>query len=163
MFFLPSAQSLRPNEHKQLDMLMSSTGGATSSGSNIQLIVDALADYARTTGIDLSKNQFAAALEQSTSPEAILQLLQGREKAFKEYRDGDRRLISCLTPAVNILQAFSGILGEAVNLVSRAFYLVSFFNVILPDPLSTCQRIVCWNRYSPCCTFLKYAFRTVPL
>jgi hypothetical protein len=91
--------------------------GETSSDSSIQSIVDALADYAKTTGIDLSKNRFAAALEQSTSPQAILQLLQGREKAFKEYRDGDRRLISCLTPAVNVLQAFSGILGEAVNLV----------------------------------------------
>ena len=124
---------------------MSSTGEATSSNSNIQSVVDALADYAKTTGLDLSKNQFAIALEQSTSPEAILQLLQGREKAFKEYRDGDRRLISCLTPAVNILQAFSGILGEAVNLVSRTFYLLSFFNVILPDPLPTCQRIICWN------------------
>jgi hypothetical protein len=145
LFFLPSAQSLRPNEHEQSDLFMSSTGEATSSNSNIQSVVDALADYARTTGIDLSKNQFATALEQSTSPEAILQLLQGREKAFKEYRDGDRRLISCLTPAVNILQAFSGILGEAVNLVSLTFYLLSFFNVILPDPLPTCQRIICWN------------------
>ena len=146
--FLPSAQS-RPNEREQSDLLMSSTGEATSSDSNIQSIVDALADYARTTGIDLSKNQFAAAFEQSTSPEAILQLLQGREKAFKEYRDGDRRLISYLTPAVNVLQAFSGILGEAVNLVSHTTYLLSFFNVILPDPVPTRQRIVRWNRYTP--------------
>jgi hypothetical protein len=90
---------------------MSSTGQASSSTSNIQLIIDALADYAKVTGIDLSENSFAAALEQSTSPEAILQLLRGREKAFKEYRDGDRSLISGLTPAVNVLQSFSGILG----------------------------------------------------
>lgn len=90
---------------------MSSTGQASSSTSNIQLIIDALADYAKVTGIDLSENSFAAALEQSTSPEAILQLLRGQEKAFKEYRDGDRSLISGLTPAVNVLQSFSGILG----------------------------------------------------
>ena len=90
---------------------MSSTGQASSSTSNIQLIIDALADYTKVTGIDLSENSFAAALEQSTSPEAILQLLRGREKAFKEYRDGDRSLISGLTPAVNVLQSFSGILG----------------------------------------------------
>ena len=104
---------------------MSSTGQATSSTSNIQLIIDALADYAKITGIDLSKNPFAAMLEQSNSPEAILQLLQGREKAFKEYRDGNRRLISCLSPAVKVLQAFSGILGEAVSLVSHTCHLVS--------------------------------------
>ena len=148
LFSLPSAQSLRPNEHEQSDLFMSSTGGATSSNSNIELIVDALADYACKTGIDLSKNRFVTDLGQSTSPETILQLLQGREKSFKEYRDGDRRLISCLAPAVNVIKALSGIPGELVNLVSRAFYLLSFFNVIFPDPLPTCQLIVCWNRYT---------------
>jgi hypothetical protein len=95
------------------------TSLATSSTSNIQLIIDALADYAEITGIDLSKNPFAGALEQSNAPEAILRLLQDREKAFKEYRDGNRRLISCLSPAVNVLQAFSGILGDAVRFVSH--------------------------------------------
>ena len=101
---------------------MSSTEQATSSTSNIQLnglIVDALADYARITGIDLSENSFAATIEQSNSPEAILELLQGREKAFKEYRDGNQGLISYLSPAVKVLQAFSGILGEAAGMVSH--------------------------------------------
>jgi hypothetical protein len=104
---------------------MSSTGQTTSSASNIQLIVDALADYAKITGIDLSKNPFAAALEQSSSPETILELLREREKAFKEYRDGNRKLISCLSPAVKVIQAFSGVLGEAVNLVSHTCGLVN--------------------------------------
>ena len=99
---------------------MSSTGQATSSTSNIQLIInDALADYAKITGIDLSDTPFATTLEQSNSPEDIIQLLQGREKAFKEYRDGDRRLIGYLSPAVKVLQAFSGIMGEAASLVSH--------------------------------------------
>ena len=102
---------------------MSSIGQATSSTSNIQLFVEALADYAKITGIDLATNPFAAALEQLNSPQAILQLLCDREKAFKEYRDGDRRLISCLSPAVKILQAFSGILGEAASLVGHRYNL----------------------------------------
>ena len=76
-----------------------------------------MADYTKITGIDLSKTPFAAALEQSNSHEAILQLLHDRENAFKEYRDGNRSLIDCLSPAVNVIQAFSGIIGEAVNLV----------------------------------------------
>ena len=98
---------------------MSSTVQAPSFSVNIQLIIDdALADYARITGIDLSDTPFATTFEQSNSPEAILQLLQGREKAFKEYRNGDRRLISCLSPMVKVLQAFSGIIGEAVSLMS---------------------------------------------
>ena len=104
---------------------MSLTGQATSSTSNIQLIINALADYAKVTGIDLSSSPFAALLEQSNSPDAILELLQAREKAFKEYRDSNRRLISCLGPAVKVLQAFSGILGEAASLVSCIYHLMS--------------------------------------
>ena len=99
---------------------MSSTGQATSSTFTIQSIIDALADYTRVTGIDLSNNPFAAAIEHLNSPEAVLELLQERQKAFSEYRDGNRRLISCLRPAVNVIQAFSGILGEAASLVSHA-------------------------------------------
>ena len=99
---------------------MSSTGQPTSSSSNIQFIIDdALAEYTKITGIDLANIPFAAALEQSNSPEAVIQLLQGREKDFREYRDGDRRLISCLSPAVKVLQALSGIMGEAAALVSH--------------------------------------------
>ena len=104
---------------------MSSTGQATSSTSNIQLIINALADYAKITGIDLSSSSFVALLEQSNSPDAILELLQAREKAFKEYSDGNPRLISCLGPAVKVLQAFSGILGEAASLVSCIYHLMS--------------------------------------
>jgi hypothetical protein len=103
---------------------MSSTGQAISSFSNNQLIINALTDYSKETGIDLHNNPFATVLEQSSSPEAILQLLQQREKSFKEYRDGNRTLINCLSPAVKVLQAFSGILGEAVTLVSYTFHLI---------------------------------------
>ena len=99
--------------------MSSSSAQATSPTSNYQLIINALADYAQLTGIDLSKCPFADALEQSTSPQAILQLLQEREDAFKEYRDGNRRLIGSLGPVVNVLQAFSGILGDAVSFVSH--------------------------------------------
>jgi hypothetical protein len=106
---------------------MSSAEQATSSTpstSNIRLITHALEKYTKITGKDLSKNPFAAALEQSDSPEAILELLQEREKAFKEYREGSRRLINCLSPVVSVLQAFSGILGEAVDLVSHATHTI---------------------------------------
>ena len=101
---------------------MSSTVQATSSTpstSSVQLITDALADYTKVTGIDLSKDPFAAAIEQANSPSAILELLQEREKAFKNYREGNRRLINCLSPAVNIIKAFSGILGKVAGLVSH--------------------------------------------
>ena len=103
---------------------MSLTGQATST-QNFQLVINAFADYANLTGIDLTENPFAEKIELSSSPEAVLELLQEREKAFKEYRDDNRRLINCLSPAVKILQAFSGILGEAGSLVSVTYHPVN--------------------------------------
>ena len=98
---------------------MSLPGQSTSSPSNFQLIVDALADYAKLTGIDLSKNPFAERLEHLNSPQAVLELLEERENAFKEYRNQNRSLISCISPAVEVLQAFSGTLGGMVDSVSN--------------------------------------------
>jgi hypothetical protein len=118
-------------EREQPTAFMSST---TSSTSTIQSIIDALANYTKVTGIDLSKNPFAAAIERSNSPEAILELLQEREKTFKEYRDNNRRLTNCLTPAVKVIQAFSGILGEAVTLVSHKYDLVTLLNRLRQVP-----------------------------
>ena len=109
-------------------VFMSSTGQATSS-SNVQLIVDALADYAKQTGIDLTRYPIAEKIELSTSPGAILELLQERESSFERYREVDWRLIGCFSPAVKVLYAFSGILGndgEAVSLVSAIYYPVIF-------------------------------------
>ena len=138
---------------------MSSTGQATSStssNSNIQLITNALADYAKITGVDISKNPFAAAIEQSNTPEAILELLQEREKAFKEFRDNNRRLINYLNPAVKVIQAFSGILGEAVTLVSGEPQRLSGDSLILTSsgPVPTSEGFVCWDRCPPLCSSL---------
>ena len=110
---------------------MSSTEQPTTSHSNLQLIVDALADYAELTGIDLSKSPFAQTLEHSNSPHAILELLEEREKAFREYRDQNRTLIRCIGPAVEVLHAFSGTLGEVVGLVSNAMTYHFFFIMTL--------------------------------
>jgi hypothetical protein len=88
------------------------------------LIVDALTDYAELTGIDLSDSPFAQRLEHSNSSHAILELLEERERAFKEYRDRNRGLIGCISPAVEVLYAFSGTLGEVVSLVSRIWHVI---------------------------------------
>ena len=123
---------------------MSSITQATSSTSNLQFIIDAaLADYTKITGTDLSKTPFATSIQQLNSPEAILQLLHEREESFKEYRERNQKLISYLTPAVKIFQAFSGILGEAVNQVSRACHPITLLTVTLSDPIPTVKRLVC--------------------
>jgi len=94
--------------------------------ASFQFIIDALADYAILTGINLSKNPFSEKLQVSSSPDDILGLLQEREKAFKDYREGNRRLISCLSPVVRVIHAFSDILGEAVSVVSHESFRCFF-------------------------------------
>jgi fungal STAND N-terminal Goodbye domain len=100
----------------------------TTSTSAIHPIIDAaLADYTKVTGTDLSKTPFATALQQSDSLEAVLQLLHGREKAFKDYRDNNRKLINCLNPVVKVLHTFSDIVGEAGNQVKPQMPSADFF------------------------------------
>ena len=96
---------------------MSLTGQATSN-PGFQLVINALADYTKLTGIDLTNNPFAERIKHLNSPEAVLELLREREKAFKEYRDVNRGLISHLGPAVKVFHAFSRILGDSASLVS---------------------------------------------
>ena len=93
--------------------------------SNFQLVAVALDEYAKQTGIDLTKNPFAKKIQHSESPEVILELLKEREKKFKSHRDVNRKLINCLTPAVKVLHAFSEILSQGVSQVNRKRHIPS--------------------------------------
>ena len=122
---------------------MSSSTEEATSPSNFQLIIEAFADYAKLTGIDLSKSSFAEKLECSNSPQSILEMLQERENAFKEYRDQNRRLITCITPTVEVLHAFSAVLGEAVSLVSKISHCLCPIVTLVRSP-SLLQRLSLW-------------------
>jgi hypothetical protein len=159
---LPSLTPFSLISSTESTTFMSLTGQPTSSHSTVQLIIDALADYTKVTGIDLSNNPFAAAIEHSTSPEAILELLQEGGKAFKEYRNGNRKLISCLRPVVKVIQSFSAVIGEAASLVSHTCHQAALL-VTLSDPVSTGKSFVCWHRYSPFCTSLERFPTTSPV
>ena len=87
--------------------------------SNFQFILDAVDRYSEQTGINLMKNPFANKVKGCDSPAAVLLLLQENLKAFKDYRDNNRKFIECLSPVVQVVHTFSGILGEAAGLVSR--------------------------------------------
>jgi STAND-like protein len=98
---------------------------SSTSNTNTQSIIDAaLADYTKLTGTDLSETPFAIALEQSDSPSTVLKLLQDRAEAFKEYRDGNRKLIDSLSRTVKVIHAFSGIIDHAVSHVNHTFSAV---------------------------------------
>ncbi|KAH9981714.1 hypothetical protein BJV74DRAFT_75343 [Russula compacta] len=142
---------------------MSSVTHTTSSPSNFQLITDALADYAEQTGIDLSINPFAEKLQLSTSPDAILELLHEREMAFKEYRDGNRRLISCLSPVVKVLHAFSDTIGEAVSFVpfppTKAIF--AGIDALLLPLVESVQAMMLSRPFESLASFLKRS-RSIP-
>ena len=92
---------------------------ATTSTSSFRLIIDAFDDYAKQVGEDLTNNHLADALRACDSPNAVFELLQKKAHAFKEYREGDHKLIGCLKPVVQVVQGFSGIISEAISFVSR--------------------------------------------
>jgi hypothetical protein len=118
------------------------------SSSNIQLILDALHDYAKQTGTDLTQNPFTDQLQSCRSPQAILDLLEEKSKAFKEYRDGNRNLIKWLDPVVHVLYVFAGVLGKATSLVrqrpsARLTSLYSYRKLCLQVPFQPANAIIC--------------------
>jgi STAND-like protein len=118
---------------------------------NFQLIFDAaLADYREHTGVDLSKYPFAEKLQNCQSADAVLELIQNKVKEFKDFRNGNHKLINCLQPVVNILHTFSAGLSGVSNLVSApSFSIRSFFTQPLPGVVPANKYdIFCSRRYS---------------
>jgi hypothetical protein len=96
------------------------------------LVNDALRNYTNLTGVDLSGDPFAENLQRCNTPDDILELLEEKEKAFKEYRDGNRRLINSISPAVRVLHAFSSFLSEAISLVSHILHEPTRVGISIP-------------------------------
>jgi hypothetical protein len=92
---------------------------APTSPANFRLIADAFEDYAKQVGLDLTKNPLAEALQACDSPKAVLELLQKKAQAFKDYRDGNRSLLNWLNPVVHVVHGFSGVIGQAISFVSQ--------------------------------------------
>jgi len=104
---------------------------STANSYNFQSIFDAtLDDYARQTGIDLATHPSAQILQNCNSADAILDLLGDKARQFKAYRDGNRKLINCMKPIVQVLHTVSDILGEAATMVSLANQLNSSGHIL---------------------------------
>jgi len=135
--------SHRPSSH----LAMTST---LSSSSNFQSIFDAaLSEYAKQTGIDLTVHPYAQTLQNSSSADAILALLEDKAKQFQAYRDGNRKLINCLKPVVQVLHTVSTILGEAatsVSLMNRGILYDRILTVLFPGSVPTYKSNLCWCR-----------------
>ena len=97
------------------------------SSDSFQPVLDAaLANYSKQVGIDLATHPLANNFRSCASPDAVLVLLEDKAKEFKEFREGNRKLINWLKPVVHIVYTFSAVLSASLTLVSRngSFHLL---------------------------------------
>jgi hypothetical protein len=121
----------------------------SSTEHTTKLIIDALGDYAHRIRIDFAQHPFAEELRLTNNPNDILNLLQQRENAFIQYRNRNRTLINCFSPAVRVLQIFSQKLDDVVSLVSFATLLLFSFRCDRFNSISlalpSCKGYLCRN------------------
>jgi hypothetical protein len=78
-------------------------------------------EYKALTGQDLRMHPFAAALENTNSPDSVLGIFQEQAQAVNKFRKRHDKLMNSLTLIVRIIFALSATLGEGINLVSLSF------------------------------------------
>ena len=106
----------------------------------------ALADYGKQIGVELDKHPFANELRGRDSPDEVLKLLEDKAKAFKAFRDGNRKLINWLSPVVQAVHTLSRVLGEVVSLTTRTRWstLLTFSPICLPGASKFGKGNLCW-------------------
>ena len=114
---LQLATSLLSSKHPSTN-IMPQIPSASASSSNFETIFTAALDmYKKRTKRDISSLRLAAQLQSCDSPGAILAVLRARVQKFDQSQSTDERWIRWVDPTVNVLHAFSTILGNGVGLV----------------------------------------------
>jgi len=109
---------------------MSQAHPVASSSSNFQSVFNtALEAYEKKTKCKLLSHPLVAQLQSCDSPIAILSVLQDLIQKFDQRRSSDERLTDWLNPTVNVLYAFSDLIGQGVGLVS--FHLAIFLGLVI--------------------------------
>ena len=101
---------------------MSQIPSNSASNTSFETIFNAaLEDYEKRTKKDIASHPLAAQLKSCDSPSAILAILRAQVEASDKSQSTDERLTKWLDPTVNVLCAFSAVLGDAVGLVITRF------------------------------------------
>ena len=106
---------------------------SSSRSSNFQQIINnALNKYKNLTKNDLLAHPLAAQLESCESSSDILVVLQEQVRGVDQSRSTDERWTKWLGPTVNVLYAFSSVLGSGVSLVClrKCTFLRSAFSYL---------------------------------
>ena len=102
---------------------MSQIPSNSASGTSFEAIFNAaLEEYERKTKKNIASHPLAAQLKSCDSPSAILAVLRSQVQESDKSQSADERLTKWLDPTVNVLCAFSAILGDAVGLVIIRIY-----------------------------------------
>ena len=108
---------------------MSADPSTSTSNSNFASIFNAaLNSYKLKTKKDLTSHPLLPRLQSCDSPEAILTVLREQISAFNQSQNGDNRLTKWVSPTVNVLYAFSAIVGQGVGLVCIGIFVVENFH-----------------------------------
>lgn len=91
---------------------------SSSSTPKIQPIFEqALEEYKKKTGNELTAHPLAAEINGCNSPNAILPILERKAHELNQSGSSDERLFKWLLPTTTVLHTLSVTLGESVGLV----------------------------------------------
>jgi hypothetical protein len=97
---------------------MSQLPSSSTSSTNFEAIfAAALKTYNKQTKKDIDSHPLATELKCCDSAGAILTILQTQVQTFGQSQGADEKLSMWLDPTVNVLFAFSAILGNGVGVV----------------------------------------------
>lgn len=97
---------------------MSFTRHTTTSSPSFQSVFNtALDEYTKHTGNDLANHPLSTKLDTCKSPSDVLGVLREQAKVFREFREGNKKLMKVMEPTINVLCSLSGVFADNIGLV----------------------------------------------
>ncbi|KAF8264699.1 hypothetical protein EI94DRAFT_1703032 [Lactarius quietus] len=97
--------------------MASNIQASTSTPSFEPIFNEALKQYKKKTGTDLTTHPLAEEIKNCGSPDDILAVLQGKANELNRSQSVDKRLTKWLTPTVNVLNVLSATVGQGLGTV----------------------------------------------
>ena len=98
---------------------MPSVPSTSSSQNHFAIIFNAaLESYRRKTKKDLASHPLLPSLQHCDSPDAFFSVLREQIPTFNQSQNSDDKILKWVIPTVKVLNAFSDILGQVVELVN---------------------------------------------
>ena len=124
---------------------MSSTA---ASSTNLEAkIAAAFEEYKKKTKIDIASHPLATELRSCQSTGAILAILRAQVQTFDKSQSPDEKLTKWLDPTINVLYAFSVIVGDAVGLVIPTIKALRHLLSNFGTGISAFECDLCWDWY----------------